>query len=134
MTFGRIELDGGELFQPVRRDLGISTFGLNVISLAPRQRLRIHRHRAQEEVYLVLVGTLTLSIEQDETDLGVGEVARVAPDVRRQLLNRGDTVCVLIALGGHGEHEGRDGEAFASWDEASGRPPQEVPLPPDLPA
>jgi quercetin dioxygenase-like cupin family protein len=133
VTFGKIELDGSELFQPVRRALGISTFGMNVISLEPRQRLRIHRHRIQEEVYVVLEGTLTLSIETDERELGVGEVARVAPEVRRQLLNRGDALCVVVALGGHGEHEGRDGEAFVSWDESKGRPPQEVPLPPDLP-
>ena len=26
----------------------------------------------------------------------------------------------------------RDGEAFVDWEETSGRPPQEVPLPPDL--
>jgi hypothetical protein len=28
---------------------------------------------------------------------------------------------------------GRDGEAFESWDETEGRPPQEVPLPADEP-
>ena len=134
MTFGKIELDGSELFQPVRRVLGISSFGMNVISLQPRQRLRIHRHRTQEEVYVVLAGALTLSIEAEEHELGVAEVARVASDVRRQLLNRSDKLCVVLALGGHAEHEGRDGEAFVSWEETTGRSPQEVPLPPDLPA
>lgn len=134
VTFGAIALDGSELFQPVRRALDVSSFGMSVISLQPLQRLRIHRHRAQEEVYLVLSGTLTLSIEADERQLGVGEAARVAPAIRRQLLNRGENLCVVLALGGHGEHEGRDGEAFVSWDESVGRPPQEVPLPPDLPS
>jgi quercetin dioxygenase-like cupin family protein len=134
VTFGKIELDGSELFQPVRRALGISSFGMSVISLQPRQRLRIHRHRIQEEVYVVLAGTLTLSIEMDERQLEVGEAARLAPEVRRQLLNRGDALCVVLAIGGHGEHEGRDGEAFARWDEPVGRPPQDVPLPPDLPS
>ncbi len=134
MTFGTVELAGSEVFQPMRRALGVSSFGMNVISLQPRQRLRIHRHRIQEEVYVVLAGTLTLSIEMDERQLGVGEAARVAPEVRRQLLNRGDALCVVLALGGHGEHEGRDGEAFVSWDESVGKPPQDVPVPPDLPS
>jgi hypothetical protein len=40
---------------------------------------------------------------------------------------------ILLALGGSGEHAGRDGEAFSSWEETEGRPPQEVPLPDDLP-
>jgi hypothetical protein len=39
---------------------------------------------------------------------------------------------VLIALGGHGDHDGRDGEAFASWQDQIGVPPQELPLPTDL--
>jgi hypothetical protein len=29
-------------------------------------------------------------------------------------------------------HDGRDGEAFASWQDQVGVPPQELPLPPDL--
>jgi hypothetical protein len=39
---------------------------------------------------------------------------------------------VLIALGGDGEHRGRDGEAFTSWDATTGALPQEIPLPADL--
>ena len=38
----------------------------------------------------------------------------------------------ILAIGGAGEHEGRDGVAYASWDDTEGRPPQDVPLPPDL--
>jgi len=54
--------------------------------------------------------------------------------VRRQLSNRGGERLVLLALGGAGPHIGRDGRAWESWDEGGeGRPPQEVPLPGDLP-
>ncbi len=133
VTFGQVDLEGGETFQAVRRSLGVTTFGINVVTLRPRQRLRIHRHHHQEEVYLVLAGTLTLSIEAEEHELAVGGVARVAPAVRRQLTNRGPATCVVLALGGSASHEGRDGEAFVSWDDETGKPPQEIPLPPDLP-
>ena len=53
--------------------------------------------------------------------------------LRRQLVNAGERV-VLLALGGSGEHVGRDGRVWASWDDDGGpRTPQEVPLPEDLP-
>jgi uncharacterized cupin superfamily protein len=129
-------LDPGEQqFQLLRRELGVTAFGINLITLRPRQRGRIHRHERQEEVYLVLEGELTLAFEDDERTLAKGELVRVGPQVRRQLANRSDAPTVLLALGGSGEHQGRDGRAWSSWDEGGeGRPPQEVPQPEDLPA
>lgn len=128
----RLNPDAGERFVPLRRELGVSTFGLNQMVLEPGQRGRIHRHARQEEVYLVLEGRLTLLVEREEHELGPGELVRVAPSLRRQLMNRGPGRLVLVALGGAQEHEGRDGEAFAAWEDQAGTPPQETPLPPDL--
>lgn len=132
-----VQIDFGleERFQRLRADLGVESFGLNLMRLAPRQRGRIHAHERQEEVYAVLEGTLTVYTGEAESfELGRGGVARVAPDVRRQLVNRGREPVVLLAIGGHEPaHEGRDGRAFESWEETHGRPPQDVALPPDLP-
>jgi len=133
VAYTRIDLDAPERFVSLRRALGVSTFGMNLIVLQPRQRGRIHRHERQEEVYLVVEGTLTLAVEGEERDLGKGELARVGPGVRRQLINRGPGRLALIALGGAEHHEGRDGLAYASWEDTEGRPPPEVPLPDDLP-
>jgi quercetin dioxygenase-like cupin family protein len=120
-------------FVPLRRQLGVTTFGFNKIVFAPGQRGRIHRHEKQEEVYLVLEGTLSLLVEREEQTLERGDLIRVAPNLRRQLVNKGPGELIFLALGGAGEHAGRDGEAFTSWDEEKGAPPQEVPLPEDLP-
>jgi uncharacterized cupin superfamily protein len=117
---------------PVRRALGITSFGVNMLTLTPGQRARIHRHAMQEEAYLVLEGTLTVIVEGEDYELGPYDAIRVAPALRRQLVNRGSERVVLLALGGSGEHAGRDAEAFASWDDPGGRPPADVPLPPDL--
>jgi mannose-6-phosphate isomerase-like protein (cupin superfamily) len=126
---------GEEMFQSLRRELGVESFGINLMSLRPGQRLRVHRHRHQEEVYLVLQGTLTLIIEGEPHELGPDRMARVAPEVRRQLTNPSKEPVVLLALGGSGEHEGRDGLAWVDWDEEGpGREPREVPMPDDLPA
>lgn len=130
----RLDPDRGERFVPLRRELGVTAFGLNQMVLEPGQRGRIHRHTRQEEVYLVLEGTLTLYVEGEAHDLEPGELVRVGPEVRRQLVNRHRTRVVLLALGGANEHEARDGEAFPSWEATESARPQETPLPEDLPA
>jgi len=133
VSFAQLGVADGDRFQRLRHELGVTTFGLNAIAFAPGQAGRIHRHARQEEVYLVLEGELSLMVEGEEHRLGQGALARVAPGVRRQLVNRRPERLLLLALGGAHEHEGRDGEAFASWEDAAGRPPQEVPLPDDVP-
>jgi mannose-6-phosphate isomerase-like protein (cupin superfamily) len=128
-----LDPDAG-MFQTLRRDLGVTSFGINALTLAPKQRLRVHRHEKQEEVYLVLEGELTLIVEGEPSVLPKGSLVRVPPELRRQLTNPGSEPLVLLALGGYGEHEGRDGLAWSSWEEeGEGRSPQEVPLPDDLP-
>jgi uncharacterized cupin superfamily protein len=128
----RLDPETGERFVALRRQLGVSSFGMNQIVLQPGQRGRIHRHKNQEEVYLVLEGTLTLLLEGERSELAMGELIRVAPSVRRQLVNRGPGRVVLLALGGANEHVGRDGEAFADWSDEQPVSPQELPMPPDL--
>ena len=133
LSFASLDPDCDDRFQPLRRQLGVSTFGLNLIALEPGQRGRIHAHERQEEVYLVLEGELTLGVEGAQHHLERGQLVRVAPSVRRQLTNRGADRLVLLALGGAGEHHGRDGRAWSGWQEGGeGRPPAEVPLPEDL--
>ena len=123
-----------ERFVPLRRDLGITTFGLNLMTLDVGEQGRIHRHGIQEEVYVVLDGVLDLVVEGETSELVRGDVVRVAPQVRRRLVNRGPDRVVLLAMGGSAEHRGRDGEAFPDWDSDAGAPPQEIPLPGNLPA
>jgi mannose-6-phosphate isomerase-like protein (cupin superfamily) len=129
------ELDrGGEMFQTLRRELDLESFGINLMSLRPGQRLRVHTHERQDEVYLVLEGTLTLVVEGEPHELGVDQLARVGPGTRRQLTNPHPERVIVLALGGAGKHEGRDGLAWADWDEEGpGREPRDVPLPHDIP-
>jgi mannose-6-phosphate isomerase-like protein (cupin superfamily) len=134
IAFAALDRTSGERFQALRRQLGVSSFGMNLLVLEPRQRGRIHAHDRQEEVYLVLEGELTLGVEGVEHVLRVDDLVRVGPGVRRQLVNKGSERLVLLALGGSGEHVGRDGHAWSTWEEAGlGKPPQEIPLPDDVP-
>jgi uncharacterized cupin superfamily protein len=122
-----------ERFTSLRRALGVTTFGLNLMSLEPGQRGRIHRHEQQEEVYLVLEGAIRVTVEREPYDLGPFDALRVAPELRREVANPFSERAVLLALGGAHEHEGRDGRAFASWDDMLPRLPSELPLPADVP-
>lgn len=133
MNVVTLEFEGEERFQTLRAALGATSLGINLIRLQPGQRGRIHRHQRQEEIYVVLEGMLILVVERESHEVRQGQAARVAPDERRQLVNASDGPLVLLALGAAGEHPGRDAEAFESWDDTEGRPPQEVPLPADLP-
>lgn len=136
LTATRLAPAPGERFVHLRRELGVMSFGINQIVLAPGQRNRIHRHVHQEEVYLVLDGTLTLLVEGEPHEYARGDLVRLAPHVRRQLVNRHRVPLSLLALGSFVEHEhtGRDGEAFADWAGTEPGTPQSVPAPPDLPA
>jgi quercetin dioxygenase-like cupin family protein len=136
VSTARLDQPPEQRFARLRTPLGVSSFGINVLTFEPGQRNRIHRHRHQEEVYIVLDGTLTLIVEGEPGEYVVGDVVRVAPEVRRQLVNRGPAVLQLVALGGcvDHEHEPRDAEAFNDWSETDAGTPQTVPVPDDLPA
>lgn len=132
--YAKLDMGGTDRFVKLRQVLGVTSFGMNLILLQPGARGRIHKHERQEEVYLVLEGTLSLAIEGVERDMSAGELVRLGPDVRRQLVNRGPGRLAILALGAAGDHVGRDGIAFLSWEATEGAPPQETPLPEDLPA
>ena len=67
MAFTRLDPDHEDRFQRLRQELGVTSFGLNLLRFGPGQGSRIHRHLQQEEAYLVLEGTLTLVVEGEST-------------------------------------------------------------------
>ena len=82
----------------------------------------------------MLEGTLTLEVEGEAHELPRGSTrARRRRRVRRRLTQprrRAAGACWRSA--GAEPHEGRDGDAFAAWEDQTGAPPQEIPLPGDL--
>ena len=115
----------------LRQELGVESFGLNLMLLEPGQRGRVHRHERQEEVYVVLEGTLTLELEGGEMHtLEPRDAARVAPDARRRLSNRGDgraSRCSRSAA--RTRTRGATASPSPTGTTHEGKPPQEVPLP-----
>lgn len=129
-----LDLSGGERFAQVGTPLGLESMGCRVITLDPRQRARVHRHREQEELYVVLEGELTLVFEGgEEITVRRHGAVRIGPPVRRQLVNRGSDRVQVLAVGAAGPHEARDGEAFTDWSDSEPKSPLDVPMPDDLP-
>jgi quercetin dioxygenase-like cupin family protein len=94
------------------RDLGISHF-----RYAPRVRSSAgHRHREQEEAYVVVAGTGRILLDNTVHELRQWDVVRVAPNVVRAF-EAGPDGLDVIAVGGP-KPEGGDGEiAEVTWPE-----------------
>jgi mannose-6-phosphate isomerase-like protein (cupin superfamily) len=57
-----------------------------------------HRHKTQEEVYFVALGTLVFKLEDEVMDVPAGTVVRVGPEVTRSVWNEGPDDAVLIMV------------------------------------
>jgi mannose-6-phosphate isomerase-like protein (cupin superfamily) len=106
-------LDGlgeGPGFRKVRRELGVTAFGVNAIELPAGYETGRHYHEEQEELYFVHRGTVQITLSDDRAHvLGAGGLARVDPTTVRRLKNVGDVPAVLLVVGGKGGYVGRDG-------------------------
>ena len=59
-----------------------------------------HRHKTQEEIYLVVSGTLQFKLEDEVIDVPAHTVVRVAPEVVRSVWNEGpdDAELVIVSI------------------------------------
>ena len=55
-----------------------------------------HRHRTQEEIYLVLSGRLEFKLDDEVVELGPLTAVRVAPQTARSIWNAGPEEAVLM--------------------------------------
>jgi quercetin dioxygenase-like cupin family protein len=92
------------------RDLGVSHW-----RYAPNLKVPVgHRHREQEEAYVVVAGSGQILIDDEAIELRQWDVVRLAPEAVRALAAGPDGL-ELIAIGGP-KPEGGDGEqAPVNW-------------------
>jgi quercetin dioxygenase-like cupin family protein len=98
-------------FRKVRKELGVTAFGVNAVVMPPRYRSPTHTHEEQEEVYLCLQGSIDLDFGEAGTHtLGPGDMARVDADTPRSVVNSSDEPATWICFGGKDGYVGRDGQ------------------------
>jgi uncharacterized cupin superfamily protein len=93
-----METAGGWLL--VRRALGLGAFGINMVDIAPGERIPEHDEtgRDQEEVFLALSGDATIVIDGEDHPLPEGAFARLDPHLTRTVANNGsEPIRILIA-------------------------------------
>jgi mannose-6-phosphate isomerase-like protein (cupin superfamily) len=93
----------GGAFKRARAELGVESWGMQVIDLPPNMDGQYPEHDhaddGQEEVYLALRGNAEIEIEGDRYPLDRDTMVRVGPGVKRTI-RTGSEPCRLLALGG----------------------------------
>jgi len=112
----------GPGFRKVRRELGVTAFGINALILPAGYASGLHYHDAQEETYFVHQGEVEFRFGDGTTHvLGPGGFARVDPATHRGMRNVGGGEAILVVAGGKDGYVGRDGQAAS--DNPRGGPP-----------
>jgi len=89
-------------FVKARAELGVTSFGMQVIQLPPNYTdypEHDHAESGQEEVFLALDGSGWMDIEGERVDLDKETFVRVAPEPKRKV-HAGPNGLRMLALGG----------------------------------
>jgi uncharacterized cupin superfamily protein len=75
----------------VRRSLGVESFGINLVEIAPGDAIPGHDETArdQEELFVVLEGEPVVEIDGIEHPAPAGTFARLDPEPHRRVVNPG---------------------------------------------
>ena len=99
---GDIEAIYGGGFKLARADLGVESFGMQILEMPPGYAdypEHDHAETGQEEVYLVLSGSAEINVEGERVPLDPDTVIRVGAGAKRKI-TPGDQGVRLLALGG----------------------------------
>ena len=104
------EMGEGPGFRRIRRELGVTAFGVNALIYPPGHEGFLHYHYEQDELYFVHRGRASFEVDGDEFELGPGGVVYVESTTPRKINNRTDEELVVLAVGGKEGYVGRDGQ------------------------
>ena len=97
-----------------RKHLDSEHLGVSYFRYAPGFRSPVgHRHREQEEAYVVVAGSGRIRLDDEVVELSPWDVVRVAPEVVRGFEGGPDGL-EIIAVGSD-RPEGGDGESVRDW-------------------
>jgi uncharacterized cupin superfamily protein len=102
----------GPGFRKVRRELGVTAFGINALVLPPGYSSGLHYHDEQEETYFVHQGEVEFRFGDGSTHiLRAGGLTRVDAATHRGMRNVGQDHAIVLVAGGRDGYVGRDGQA-----------------------
>lgn len=91
----------------LRNALDAERLGVTIVELEPgsKGKEHDHTHDGQEEVYVVVDGTVNIDLDDDSVRLSQNQAIRLSPDQTRQIHNRGEETARLVLVGGPGESQ-----------------------------
>jgi mannose-6-phosphate isomerase-like protein (cupin superfamily) len=100
---GDVEPIGGGL-RFLRDPLGCEYLGVTVLDADPGWTGKGHDHGedGQEEVYVLVEGSATVTVDGEDVELTAGEAVRVPAEATRRIHN-GDTESTFVLVGAAGE-------------------------------
>jgi quercetin dioxygenase-like cupin family protein len=106
------DLGDGPGFRKIRKELGVTAFGVNAIVLPPSYATGSHYHDEQEELYFLHSGRVEIEFGDGSTqELGPGGLAWVDAPTPRKVRNLSDSEdAVYVVVGGKDGYVGRDGK------------------------
>ncbi len=106
------DLGEGPGFRKIRKELGVTAFGVNAIVLPPSYATGSHHHDEQEELYFLHSGRVEIEFGDGSTQqLDPGGLAWVDAPTDRKLRNLSDSEdAVYVVVGGKDGYVGRDGK------------------------
>ncbi len=107
------DLGEGPGFRKIRKELGVTAFGINAIVQPPGYATGFHYHDEQEELYFVHRGRIEITLGDGSAhELGPGGIAWVDAPTHRKVRNVSDTEeAVYVVIGAKDGYVGRDGRA-----------------------
>lgn len=102
ISFGRGALFEGRAEQRLAKAVGVTQFGVNLVTLAPGSRSASrHWHEAEDELVYIVSGEVTLIDENGEHSLGAGDIVGfTAGDANaHHLLNKSAAPATYIMVG-----------------------------------
>ena len=101
--FETMEGSGDSTWMLARKALGTSSFGFNLVEIAPGGQIPEHdeARSGQIELYAILEGEATLRLEGEDHVAPAGTFASIEPPASRTILNRSDAPVTALLIGVH---------------------------------
>ena len=108
MSYTKVDYESvesvGDGLHFLRDPLDCEKLGVTVLDAEPGWTGKEHDHAedGQEEVYVLLEGSATVTVEGEDLSLSAGEALRIPADATRQIHN-GDAESTFVLVGASGE-------------------------------
>ena len=92
---------GGSTWLLARKALGTSSFGFNLVEIAPGGQIPEHDESGsgQAELYVVLEGEAVLRLDGEDHPAPAGTFASIEPPATRTILNRSQAPVTALLIG-----------------------------------